>query len=506
MSKLSYWERRKAERMVRDMDKAEKMSDNLDEIYNLANRHITSKVDGIFERFRQDHGLTEGEAKRILQNVDNLADFNQLRRAMDNATDSEELRQLAILLDSASYVSRMKRYESLQRQVANIKQPIFKAENEQIGEFYKDLAEDVYYQSTFDIQQQSGIGYNFDSISQDTISEVVNQRWLGKNYSERIWDNTTQLANELQKELAISLLTGRSYSETTDVINGRFNKGKTNARRLVRTESAHIHAEMEAKSYEEADIEYYRFLATLDLRTSSVCREHDGKVYKLSERQTGINYPPLHPWCRSDTIASLDEEWLKRIKRRARDPETGRNIEVPGDMTYEDWYDQYVKPKYNVDNLNKTKLKQDKEQYNSWKSLLDQENMPKSLDSFVRMKYNNVEKYNRLGDNAFVKKKIKIGKWGSKINPEKQLPHMESTHEDGKSYIYDDIDVQELLDKYSGTGIVERDRKGKRTNKEIVELEFPIGIAVSEFGSIETNVIKIHHSANRTHIVPKERR
>lgn len=356
MSKLSYWERRKAERMVEDMAKAERVADTLDEIYNLANRHIISKIDGIFERFRQDHGLTEDEAKRILQNVDHLTDFNDLRRGMDKATDSEGLRQRVIVLDSAPYTARIKRYEALQRQVNNLKRLIFEVEHEQTGAFYEKLAADVYYQSTFDIQQQAGFGYSFERISQETISEVVNQQWLGKNYSERIWNNTQKLAHELQKELAISLLTGRSYDETSEVINGRFNKGKINARRLVRTESAHIHAEMEAKSYEEADVEYYRFLATLDLRTSGICRAHDGKVYKLSERVTGFNYPPLHPWCRSDTIASLDEDWLKRIKRRARDPETGHNIEVPGDMTYNDWYEQYVKPKYGVDNLNKAKF------------------------------------------------------------------------------------------------------------------------------------------------------
>ncbi|WP_193441409.1 minor capsid protein, partial [Streptococcus suis] len=109
--------------------------------------------------------------------------------------------------------------------------------------------------------------------------------------------------------------------------------------------------EMEAKAYEEADVEYYRFLATLDLRTSSICREHDGKIYKVSERITGKNYPPMHPWCRSDTIASDDSEWLAKATRSARDPVTGKTIQVPANMTYKDWYEKYVKPKYKADNL-----------------------------------------------------------------------------------------------------------------------------------------------------------
>ncbi|WP_193434289.1 minor capsid protein, partial [Streptococcus suis] len=97
---------------------------------------------------------------------------------------------------------------------------------------------------------------------------------------------TQALANELQKQLAVSLLTGRSAHETAEVIEAQFGKGSQNARRLIRTETSYFHAEMEAKAYEEADVEYYRFLATLDLRTSSICREHDGKIYKVSERIT----------------------------------------------------------------------------------------------------------------------------------------------------------------------------------------------------------------------------
>lgn len=79
---------------------------------------------------------------------------------------------------------------------------------------------------------------------------------------------------------------------------------------------------------------------------------------------------------------------------------------------------------------------------------------------------------------------------------------MESTQKSGKSYIYDSVDVQELFNKHYGTGRIELDRHGRRTNKEIIELGYPIGINGSD-GS-EVTSIKIHHSEKRTHIVPKK--
>ncbi|MEI4338084.1 minor capsid protein [Streptococcus suis] len=342
MNNLKYWEKRKAQRMVQEMDKAEQVAKNLDEIYSLTSRRIASKIDQIFESYRRDHGLTEAEARRVLDNVKNLSDIRDLKLALQNTTDSEEIRQLLILLDSAPYASRIERYESLQSEVDKLSTRLYKAENGVSRAFYDEYIPDAYYHSIFDLQQQSGVAFAFNRIDPEEIRAIQNQPWLGANYSERIWGNTRTLANELQKQLAVSLLTGQSAHEIAEAIEAQFGKGSQNARRLVRTETSYFHAEMEAKAYEEADVEYYRFLATLDLRTSSICREHDGKIYKVSERITGKNYPPLHPWCRSDTIASDDSEWLAKATRSARDPETGKTIHVPGDMTYKDWYAKYV--------------------------------------------------------------------------------------------------------------------------------------------------------------------
>lgn len=145
-------------------------------------------------------------------------------------------------------------------------------------------------------------------------------------------------------------------------------------------------------------------------------------------------------------------------------------------------------------------------QFERYKQVLGDKNSPKTVDDLITMKYNNSVEYRRLKDRMFMQQKINSGEWGTKINSEKQAPHIESTAKKGKSYIYDSIDAQSLLDKYMGTGVLEVDRKGRRTNKEIIELDYPIGISVNENTTVETRVFKIHHSKNRTHIVPKERR
>lgn len=146
--------------------------------------------------------------------------------------------------------------------------------------------------------------------------------------------------------------------------------------------------------------------------------------------------------------------------------------------------------------------KNDINEYKEIISVLGTENTPISLAKFQDLKYNDVERYERLKDKLFVHQKIKSGEWGTKINLDKQLPHMESTHANGKSYLYETVDPQALFNNYHGTGILEKDRYGRPTNKEIINLDSPVGVNASD--GTEAFAIKIHHSKSRTHIVPKK--
>ena len=81
-------------------------------------------------------------------------------------------------------------------------------------------------------------------------------------------------------------------------------------------------------------------MATLDKRTSEICQKKDHKVYAVKERSQGVNCPPMHPFCRSTTIAYLDDETISNMERLATDDETGEKNIIPVDLTYKDWSDR----------------------------------------------------------------------------------------------------------------------------------------------------------------------
>ena len=71
-------------------------------------------------------------------------------------------------------------------------------------------------------------------------------------------------------------------------------------------EATYIQGDVDARAYEDTGVSEYEFVAVLDSRTSKICNELDGKKFQVKDRQAGTNYPPMHSFCRSTTIAVID--------------------------------------------------------------------------------------------------------------------------------------------------------------------------------------------------------
>ena len=324
------------------MDKAEKQADKFDKVYQEAKAYLDKEINKIFDKFQRDYGLSQVDARQVLKNMKDKKDLNELRKVLEARPNEPNIQRLLADLDSPAYSFRMKRLESLSDDLDRMRESIYHSEKTGSDAFYSDLMKDSYYKATFDLQQQTGLAYSFSNLPETEIKRLRGLKWTGEAYSDRIWENTGALASSVKDELLVSLMTGRSVRDTSQAIAERFEVGQNKARRLVRTESAFFHNQMELLSYEDAEITKYRFIAVLDKRTSHICQEHDNKVYDTDKAVPGVNYPPLHPWCRSTTIAHDDDIDYSKLERRARNPATGKTELVPADMTYKEWYSKYV--------------------------------------------------------------------------------------------------------------------------------------------------------------------
>ena len=324
------------------MDKAEKQADQFDKVYQEAKIYLDKEINKIFDKFQRDYGLSQVDARQVLKNMKDKKDLNELRKVLEARPNDPNIQRLLADLDSPAYSFRMKRLERLNNDLDHIRESIYHSEKTGSDAFYSDLMKDSYYKATFDLQQQTGLAYSFSDLPETEIKRLQGLKGTGDAYSDRIWSNTGALASSVKDELLISLMTGRSVRDASQAIAERFDVGQNNARRLVRTESAFFHNQMELLSYEEADIEKYIFVAVLDKRTSRICQKHDNQVYDRDKATPGVNCPPMHPWCRSTTVGYDEDADYSKLKRRARNPVTGKTELVPADMTYKKWYSKYV--------------------------------------------------------------------------------------------------------------------------------------------------------------------
>ncbi|HFN7824449.1 TPA: minor capsid protein [Streptococcus pneumoniae] len=344
MKNQEYWAKRKANLIYQQMDKAEKQADQFDKVYQEAKTYLDKEINKIFDKFQRDYGLSQVEARQVLKNMKDKKNLNELRKVLEARPNDPNIQRLLADLDSPAYSFRMKRLERLSDDLDRMRESIYHSEKTGSAAFYSDLMKDSYYKATFDLQQQTGLAYGFSGLPENEIKHLQSFSWVGdgSTYSTDIWKNTGKLTSSIKDELLISLMTGRDTRETAQAIAERFNVGQNDARRLVRTESAFFHNQMELLSYEEADIEKYIFVAVLDKRTSRICQEHDNQVYDRDKAVPGVNCPPMHPWCRSTTVGYDEDADYSKLKRRARNPETGKTELVPADMTYKEWYSEYV--------------------------------------------------------------------------------------------------------------------------------------------------------------------
>lgn len=396
---MGYWENRQAQAMYEDMKSAEEVSRELADLYAKASRQLSYEIEGIYEKFRDKHGLNDKEAMSLLNTLKDKNDITSLKQALaGKAKTDSEYADLLAKLESQAYGARIERLEQLQTEIDRMMQEVYQQEKKVTTSHYKDLATNSYYREIYNVQRRVGFQFSFSAVDPKKIDLLLKSAWSGANYSARIWKNTRGLAEDVKEQLMIGLLTGKREEEMAKEIANKYATGAFEARRLVRTESNFVNGQMQLAAYEECDAEQYEFVATLDLLTSEVCRELDGKVFPLKEAVPGVNMNPMHPFCRSTTIIHLGGDVVQGLKRRARNPVTGENELVPADTKYRDWYEKNVanNPKAQAAEKVLKNKDTDRAQYEKYRRIYGSKEIGTSLEEFQEMKYNDIEKWEEL--------------------------------------------------------------------------------------------------------------
>ena len=344
MSNGAYWQKRFELLEHSQHDMGVQCYADIEKQYRQAQKTLEGQIAVWYQRFADNNGVTFSEAKRML-NAKELAelkwDVNQyIQYGEENAISDTWAKQL----ENASARFHISRLEALKLQTQQTIEVLFGNQLDSIDSTMRDVYKSGYYHTAFELQKGSGVGWDFSTLDDRKISKVINKPWAadGKNFSERIWGNRQKLVNELHNTLTQNIILGKSPQKSIDEITKKMNTSRASAGRLVMTEQAFFSSAAQKDCFAELDVEQFEIVATLDSRTSEICRGMDGKHFPMSEWKIGVTAPPFHVNCRSTTVPFFNDDFGAIGERAARDETTGETYYVPANMTYKQWKQAFV--------------------------------------------------------------------------------------------------------------------------------------------------------------------
>ncbi|MDI6251221.1 minor capsid protein [Clostridioides difficile] len=342
MKHKDYWRKRFEQLEEAQNNKSIKYYLELEKQYKLAMSNIERDILIWYNRFTENEGISLLEAKKLL-NTRELEEFKwsveeYIKYGKENAINQKWMKEL----ENASARVHITRLEALKLQIQQQVEVLYGNELDGIDKLMRDIYTSGYYHTAFNVQQGVNVGWSLMSLDTNRINKVISKPWTsdGLNFSERIWGkHRPALVNELLTKLTQSIIRGENPKKLVNDFAKRFKVSKSQAKNLIMTESAFFASASRKDCFNDLDVEKYEIIATLDLRTSNICRELDGKVFDMKDYQVGITAPPFHCRCRTTTAPWFEDEEGYRAARG----EDGKTYYVPSSMKYNEWYEKYVK-------------------------------------------------------------------------------------------------------------------------------------------------------------------
>lgn len=288
---LTYWEKRQERKYLAGEKKVNEYYKGLQKAFKQAKREIQSVINDFYIRYAKENKVSYAETQKLLSKVE----IGELKEFIDLV--NENMGKYNQKLNNMSIKARITRYQALEKQIDAILQRLYAIEYQYKGEeTLKEVYKDSYYRTWFNIDQYHGFHQSFAQINPRTTDELIRYPWNGADFSSRLWKQKDHMLQVLSENITTMLIQGKNPQTLAKDFAKRFKTKEYEAYRLLHTESSFIIEQGTLAAYKEDGVEKYQILATLDNRTSEICRDEDGKIYDIDKVVVGVNYPPFHPF------------------------------------------------------------------------------------------------------------------------------------------------------------------------------------------------------------------
>ena len=295
----SYWHSRQT---LADaaMEKDERaLSLRVHNAYESELRRLNREIAEYYQRYGENGVL---EYRRLMETM-NPKDRELLIRDCD-----EFLRQhpdMQSIVDVRKSIYKLNRLEGLQ---ASARLHLYQA----TGDVVHRIDNHIVRQSLRGANtaaEAMGFGRSFYSMDSDAVRRFVDTVWTGNtSYSQRIWDNTETLASYVAQDMSKALARGDSYQRIAKALEKRFvDVPQSSIMRLVYTEGTYVSRMAQVEELKREGFDSYTIEVVHDERACEECEGVNGSTFRFEDMQVGVNFPPLHPYCRCQIAPAVDD-------------------------------------------------------------------------------------------------------------------------------------------------------------------------------------------------------
>lgn len=304
MSSKTYWRDRELEWKKKRLKDEKQYADEIQEIYANMMDSVEKEIESFFTRYANKESITMAEAKKRVSNIEIEAYQRKAKKYVKEKNFSDEANEQMRLYNLAMKANRLELLK------ANIGLELV-AGHDELKSYTGDKLEGAYLE---EIKRNASILGDTVIDNAKTAKTVADSSFKNATFSERIWVNQDQLKNSLSSVLSNALIQGKNPREFIPLIRKKFDVSRCNAERLLRTEIARVQTQAQIESYEANGIDEYEYVACGLKDVCPLCKEMDGKTFKLKDMEIGENAPPMHPNCHCATAPHSDrkeyEKWL----------------------------------------------------------------------------------------------------------------------------------------------------------------------------------------------------
>lgn len=295
---MNYWERRAIRQEAQAQEIGTLYLKMLHKEIDALKMKLQSEITEFYRQFAKEHKISQADANAYL----NAAE--QAQYSMEHYQSIMKAKGIdSIEADAAGLSHRISRKKALLSRLERIEEETF---SDSIRPEVRKFSAEIYGRGRLEqaktillMEKEPELNVLYDRVSLPTLNDAIQRKWTDDNLNTLIDKHLTQLKRDVENTVNEGLTLELEDAEVLSRIEKRTNVAKARLKTLVRTEQSARNSMAVQDEIKQHQAPQYQLVATIDDRTSDICREINGKIYDSKDFQVGVTAPPFHPNCRT---------------------------------------------------------------------------------------------------------------------------------------------------------------------------------------------------------------